>query len=506
MQPKTVSPTTLVIAGATGDLAQRKLVPALYNLALDGLLPDDFALVGFSRREFTREEFIEFLREAVDTYSRRRPIDPALWSKFTSKIAYVSGDLGAKESYEKLRQALTQFGSTSRDVVFYLATAPEFFGPAAKYLSEVGLLSGEAIATNPDAWKQSRVIVEKPFGHDLESAKKLNQELLNAMREEQIYRIDHYLGKETVQNILVFRFANGIFEPLWNHKYVSHVEITVAETIGVGTRAGYFDKSGILRDMVQNHALQLLCLVALEPPVSFEANAVRDEKVKVLRSIRKFSPEDVANKVVRGRYLAGKIGNEAVAGYLGEAGVDKKSETETYVGIEFAIDNWRWNGVPFYLRAGKRLSERVTEISVFFREAPHLFFEKFGIDQVASNVLTFQIQPDEGIFLRVNCKPPGPSVKLQGVDMEFSYGKSFGVEPPEAYERLLLDAMKGDPTLFTRNDEIEQAWAVVAPILEAWKTSKLRMPPVYGYEAGSAGPSMADELLLRRIGRGWYKS
>ncbi|MCB0325870.1 MAG: glucose-6-phosphate dehydrogenase, partial [Bdellovibrionales bacterium] len=311
--------------------------------------------------------------------------------------------------------------------------------------------------------------------------------------------------KETVQNLLVFRFANGIFEPIWNHKYIDHIEISVCESIGTGGRAGYFDSAGILRDIVQNHALQLLCLVALEPPVAFEADAVRDEKVKVLRSIRRLKHEEVSRKTVRGRYQSGAIAGERVKGYLAEEGVSEKSTTETYVALEFAIDNWRWAGVPIFLRAGKRLPKKITEISIHFRNAPHTLFESEDVEFLRPNILSFEIQPDESISLRISSKPPGPKVRVQPVNMDFSYGTSFGVEPPEAYERLLLDCMRRDPTLFTRDDEIEEAWGLIQPILDVWQGAGKSAPPVYGYEAGSWGPAAADEMLQRSIGRGWRR-
>ena len=372
-----------------------------------------------------------------------------------------------------------------------------------KRFLESSLLPG-LLQQSPDLG-DSRVIVEKPFGNDLPSAQKLNAVLLECMSEDQIYRIDHYLGKETVQNLLVFRFANGIFEPIWNHKYIEHVEISVAESIGVGSRAGYFDKVGILRDIVQNHALQLLCLTALEPPVTFDGNSVRDEKVKVLRSIKRFEGSDFRSKVLRGRYQSGSVAGEKVQGYLAEPGVDQNSTTETYTAMCFELDNWRWAGVPFFLRAGKRLAKRVTEISVHFRTVPHLLFKEMGLGAIEANILAFQIQPDEGISLKIGSKPPGPEVRVQRVNMEFSYGSSFGIDPPDAYERLLLDGMRGDPTLFTRNDEIEEAWSLVDPILRAWEADSSQSLPVYGYESGSWGPLAAEELLAEQASKKWRR-
>jgi len=496
-------PVQVIIFGATGDLTHRKLVPALYNLAVDGLLPANFSLVSAARRDYTDEAFRAELKSSIEKFSRRKPLNAQVWQEFSSHSFYVPCAFDDPAGYERLRLRLAEIDKNAglqSERIFYLATSPDYFATIAQQLKQAGLLEGES-AGGPRA----RVIVEKPFGHDLASARELNRIFLDCMREEQVYRIDHYLGKETVQNLLVFRFANGIFEPIWNHKYIGHVEITVSESIGVGSRAGYFDTSGILRDIVQNHVLQLLCLVALEPPVAFEADAVRDEKVKVLRSVRRLTENEVSARVVRARYQSGSIAGELVTGYLGEKDVHKDSMTETYVALELAIDNWRWAGVPFFIRAGKRLPKRVTEISVHFRNVPHLLFRGEGADQLKPNVLSFQIQPDEGITLKMSSKPPGPRVRVQSVNMDFSYGASFGVEAPEAYERLLLDCMRGDPTLFTRNDEIEEAWDLLAPILSVWGGSQGRVPPVYGYEAGTWGPTAADELMQSRTGLSWRR-
>ncbi|OVE80225.1 glucose-6-phosphate dehydrogenase [bacterium J17] len=496
-------PCVVVIFGATGDLTKRKLVPALYNLSVDGLLPANFFLVNFARREYSSESFNEYLREGVESFSRRKPVEEAVWTDFSNNSHYVQGTFDEQSGYTKLRKLLDEIDSTAGQKctrIFYLATAPDYFEIISKQLANCGLLTNKE--ASGDQSGGARVVVEKPFGRDLESAKALNKSLLECMSEEQIYRIDHYLGKETVQNLLVFRFANGIFEPIWNHKYIDHVQISVCESIGLGTRAGYFDQSGILRDIVQNHALQLLCLVALEPPVAFEANAVRDEKVKVLRSTRRLAPKIVDGKVVRARYQNGSVAGEEVQGYLAEPGVDPDSTTETYMAMELAIDSWRWSGVPFFIRAGKRLAKRVTDISIQFKNVPYPLFQDANLESLTQNLLSFQIQPDEGIALKVSSKPPGAKVKIQSVNMDFSYGTSFGVQPPEAYERLLLDCMKGDATLFTRNDEIEQAWELMAPILERWSNSS---SPIYGYEAGTWGPRAADELLENKIGVGWKR-
>ena len=500
-----VDPCVVVIFGATGDLTKRKLAPALYNLAVDGLLPARFFTVGFARRAYDDEVFRNQLKEDVTAFSRRTPLNESDWAEFSAHAHYVSSNFDDPAGSQALRNLLEQIDEQAGlplNRVFYLATGPSFFGQIAEQLKAAGLLDDK---TSQQPGSRQRVVVEKPFGRDLASACELNNKLLECMREDQIFRIDHYLGKETVQNLLVFRFANGIFEPIWNHKYIDHVEISVCESIGVGSRAGYFDKAGILRDIVQNHALQLLCLTALEPPVAFAADAVRDEKVKVLRSVSRISSAEASSKVVRGRYLSGHVNGESVPGYLAEPGVDKESTTETYVAMELAIENWRWAGVPFFLRAGKRLARRVTEISIHFRNVPHTLFRQEQVSEVRPNILSFQIQPDEGIALKISSKPPGPKVRVQPVNMDFSYGTSFGVEAPDAYERLLLDAMRGDATLFTRNDEIEAAWELVDPILQSWQPTSGRAAPILGYEAGSWGPAAADELLTRRIKRGWRR-
>lgn len=501
-----VPPSVLIIFGATGDLTQRKLVPALYNLDVDGLLPANFCLVGVARRELSDEAFRETLEASVSEHSRRKPLDKDVWQEFATHSYYVSSAFDDPEGYKQLAQKLDeidkQFG-VKAERIFYLATGPEYFSVIARQLKEAGLLKAQKSAQGK--YNASRVIVEKPFGNDLASARKVNNSLLECMQEDQIYRIDHYLGKETVQNLLVFRFANGIFEPIWNHKYIDHVEISVCESIGVGSRAGYFDSSGILRDIVQNHALQLLCLVALEPPVAFEANPVRDEKVKILRSVKRITPEQVAEHSVRARYLPGAVDGQVVKGYLEEKGVDPYSMTETYAALQFSIDNWRWAGVPFFLRAGKRVAKRVTEISIHFKHVPHRLFANEEMRQLQPNILSFQIQPDEGIALKISCKPPGPKVQAQTVNMDFSYGESFGVSAPDAYERLLLDCMRGDATLFTRNDEIEQAWEVVDPFLKAWDKNVEDAPVMHSYEAGTWGPQAADDLIISRVGRGWKR-
>ena len=503
-----VDPCVVVIFGATGDLTHRKLVPALYNLGVDGLLPANFHLVSFARREYTDEAFREELKKSVSEFSRRKPLEDSVWKEFSAHSHYVSSAFDNPEGYKSLLSVLKKIDEEtghSCNWVFYFSTSPDYFETIAKQLSAAGLLQENRDPATGRKLRSARIIVEKPFGHDLESAKLLNKSLLDGMAEDQIYRIDHYLGKETVQNLLVFRFANGIFEPVWNHKYIDHVEISVCETLGVGGRAGYFDKAGILRDIVQNHAFQLLCLVGLEPPVAFEADAVRDEKVKVLKAVRRMTVKEVSDNVVRGRYLKGSIGGEGINGYLEEKGVDAASVTETYVALQLFIDNWRWAGVPFYIRAGKRLPKRVTDISIQFKNVPHRLFQDQDVKSLSPNILSFQIQPDEGISFKISSKPPGPRVRVQSVNMNFSYGTSFGVSAPEAYERLLLDGMRGDATLFTRDDEIEQAWEILDSTLKAWSKDNTSAPSIYGYEAGTWGPSAADDLIKRSAKNGWRR-
>ncbi len=501
-----VEPCVLIIFGATGDLTKRKLVPALYNLSIDGLLPANFNLIGAARREIKDTEFRDSLKKSVEKHSRRKQLDNNIWAEFAEHTHYVQCPFDDDEGYKRLHAKLEDLdkeNGVKLNRIFYFATGPEFFSIISRKLKTANLLDIDA--DNSGYVREARVIVEKPFGHDLDSARKVNAELLDCMNENQIYRIDHYLGKETVQNLLVFRFANGIFEPIWNHKYISHVEISVCESIGVGSRAGYFDKAGILRDIVQNHVLQLLCLVALEPPVAFEADSVRDEKVKVLRSVNRIKAEQVPNSAVRARYISGPVNGEVVKGYLEETGVDSYSTTETYVALELGIDNWRWANVPFFLRAGKRLAKRITEVSIHFKNVPHKLFASEDLRSLQPNILSFQIQPDEGISLKISSKPPGPKVRVQPVNMDFSYGESFGISAPEAYERLLLDAMRGDATLFARNDEIEQAWDIVNPYLKAWKDFDIADCPIHGYESGTWGPKAADDLLLKSINRGWRR-
>ena len=484
--------TLLVIFGASGDLTSRKLIPGLCNLAEDDYLPENFIVIGSSRSKLSDDEFRAKVYEGVKRYSRR-PISPAVWEKFAKHLHYQPCDGEKVGDVEALKSRMEELAAGQPGVrfnyVYYLAMAPQFFGPIASNLKEVGLIEPYA----KDARKTS-VVVEKPFGHDLQSARELNKVIRESLAEEQIYRIDHYLGKETVQNILVFRFANGIFEPLWNRKYVDHIQISVCEDIGIGTRAAYFDQNGILRDIVQNHVLQMLALLCIEPPNSLsDADSIRDEKAKVLRSIKRMTPVEVRSNTVRAQYTKGAVGGEAAVGYLEEKGVAPDSKTDSYVALKLEIDNWRWSGVPIYIRAGKRLPKRITEMAIFFNKAPDSLFKGRQVGELEHNVLSIQVQPKEGMSLRISSKPPGPRMRVRPVEMDFTYDSSFGVASPEAYERLLLDVMKGDATLFTRNDEIEESWDLLAPIFKEWESAN--PPPVHEYEAGTWGPVAADDLI-----------
>jgi glucose-6-phosphate 1-dehydrogenase len=496
-------PCAMVIFGASGDLTKRKLVPALYTLARERLLPAGFAIVGMARREIP---FAEQMREAADKYARRRPVDPALWSSFGSGISYVAGNFDDPEAYERLKAHLAEVDAqrgTSGNRIFYISTPPESFEPILQNLGRAGLINSDPTRERPF----TRVIIEKPFGRDLKSAEELNATCLKVLREDQIYRIDHYLGKETVQNILVFRFANGIFEPLWNHKYIDNVQLTVSEAIGIEGRGNYYDQSGTLRDMVQNHIFQFMCLMAMEPPVAFEPRSIHDEKVKVLRALRELSLDRVSDFAVRGQYAAGYEKGQPVPGYREELGVRPDSRTETYVALKLFIDNFRWAGVPFYVRAGKRMPKRVTEIGITFRSVPHVLFkgETGSLLRREPNVLALRIQPDEGITLKFLSKVPGPTIEPRPVTMDFRYGSSFGTEPPEAYERLLLDCMLGDSTLFARGDEVLESWRFCSRILDAWAEEDQRATsPLPSYEAGSWGPAEADEML-GQSGHRWRK-
>src|SRR3954470_1053756 len=490
-------PCIVVIFGATGDLTHRKLLPALYNLAVSGELPPEVAVVGFARRPKSDDEFRTEMGEAVRKYSRQTVRDE-LWDNFARSLFYHQSEFADAKGYESLGKRLEELDKergAGGNRLFYLAAGPEQFEPILQHLKDAGLNK------SPDGgW--SRVIVEKPFGTDLDSARELNRIVHEAFPEEATYRIDHFLGKETAQNILVLRFANAIFEPLWNTRYIDHVQITAAETLGVEARGGYYETAGALRDMVQNHLIQLLCLVGMEPPTDLRADSIRDEKVKIVRSLRRYSAEDVTTKVVRGQYSEGAIGGKPVPGYRAEERVSKTSKTETFVALRLAVDNWRWSGVPIYMRVGKRLPKSGTEISIHFKPSPQVLFNKENDDLDDANVLVIRIQPDEGTSLRMQAKVPGTSFRVEPVKMDFHYGTSFGKASPEAYERLLLDAMSGDATLFARRDEVEQAWDFIDHVERAW--SDTEAPQLYEYAAGSWGPEAADELLARD-GRSWRR-
>ena len=488
----------VTIFGASGDLTKRKLIPALYNLALEKRLPERFAVVGYARSEMTHEAFRDKMREAVKDYSRTGLQDEAVWQEFANTLFYVRGGYEENDGYANLKQFIENFDRSSRVLpsrVFYLAMPPDLYGTVIERISAVGLAPKET-----DTEPRARVIIEKPFGTDLQTARELNRRVHETLGEKQIYRIDHYLGKETVQNIMVFRFANSVFEPIWNRRYVDHVQITAAESVGVENRGGYYENAGVVRDMFQNHLLQLLCLTAMEPPVGFNADAVRDEKGKLLRAVRPVAPEEVSTAAVRGQYNAGKVADNAVTGYREEPGVAKDSTTVTFAAIKLAIDNWRWEGVPFYLRSGKRMAKRVTEIAIQFKRPPMLLFKSSAVEDVSPNVLVLRIQPDEGISLRFEVKPPGPDICVSPLNLNFNYAESFGNSSPEAYETLLEDCIEGNSTLFTRHDWVESAWSLMDPIIQVWSLSTPKNFP--NYDAGSWGPREANEFM-QRDGRRW---
>ncbi|MGZ6672816.1 MAG: glucose-6-phosphate dehydrogenase [Solirubrobacteraceae bacterium] len=482
-----VHPTTLVIFGATGDLAKRKLLPALYNLAHEGALPERFNLVGVSRSDHAHEEFRSQAHDAIKEFSRREP-DPAVLDKLLDEVRYVPGTFDDASVYETLGGALDEFDKAAgvrMNRCFYLSTAPMFFPVIVGQLGEHKLTRHEGADV--------RVVIEKPFGTTLAEAEQLNREVLSVLDEHQVFRIDHYLGKETVQNMMAFRFANGLFEPVWNRNYIDQIQITAAEDIGIGSRAGYYDSAGALRDLIQNHMLQLLCHVAMEPPVNFTADEVRNEKVKVLQAIHAPTEDQIDEIAVRAQYAEGESGGEHVGGYLQEADVPPDSNTETYAALRLEVDNWRWAGVPFYLRTGKRLARKVTEVAVTLKPVPHLAFKQEGSLGVRPNQLIMTMQPNEGVSLSLGAKIPGTRMRIRPVYMEFLYGTSFLSQSPEAYERLIMDAMRGDATLFTRNDEVEAQWRICDPIVQKWEATP---GPLAQYASGSQGPPEAGGLML----------
>ena len=488
---RTAPPCVIVIFGASGDLTTRKLVPALYNLALSGILAENTEILGFGRHALTDDEFRAALRTGLERHSRNLPIRTDVWEALCPLISYMQGSYDDASAYTRLRDRLEELDrtrGTSGNYLFYFSTPPNVFAPIVQNLGQAGLghRSGDS--------KWSRIIVEKPFGHDLESAKELNELVQGVFEESEVFRIDHYLGKETVQNILAFRFANRLWEPVWSSQHIDHVQITVAEEIGIEGRASYYENAGALRDVVQNHLLQVLALMAMEPPVTLEAEAVRDEKVKVLKALHPFHASHLERDAVRGQYSPGTVNNVLVSGYTQEQGVNPQSRTETFVALKVGIDNWRWAGTPFYLRHGKRMPKRASEIVVQFKGVPHLPFSAAGSKALEPDLLVVRLQPDEGIILRFGAKQPGPAMLLRSVDMEFKYEASFSEASPDAYERLILDCALGERTLFTRSDEVELSWGFVNNLLDRWATDDEEIPP---YASGTWGPRAAADLLLR---------
>lgn len=482
----------IIIFGVTGDLTHRKLIPALYQLALADQLPDELVIIGFARREWDDDHLRQEMRNAVEKYSRTQPVEKETLEALLNCMYYVQSSFDEEEGYTRLEDRMDELGVCNR--IYYLSTPPSSY---ETIISRLGLAEMDSCE---DGWV--RVVIEKPYGHDLESARRLDATVHRVFREDQVYRIDHYLGKETVQNILVLRFANGIFEPLWNRHYIDNVQITVAETVGVGSRAGYYDSAGVIRDMFQNHILQLIALTAMEAPVEFTASAVRDEKVKVLQAVRPLTGADALHHTYRAQYVAGSINGKRVLGYKDEPNVPDDSQTETLLAAKLEVDSWRWAGVPFYIRCGKRLPRRITEIAIQFKQVPLPLFGWQNMAGDAPNVLVLNLQPEEGITLTIGVKKPGPINKIEPVQLDFSYHETFGANPPEAYERLLLDSMNGDATLFTRADEVESAWKITSDILTAWEAAPGKNLPVY--EAGTWGPSGIDDFI-GRDNRIWRK-
>ncbi len=495
---RAIEPCSIIIFGASGDLTARKLIPACYHLFLEKQMPSPVRIIGFARREKPDAEWRQELRKDLDQFSRTKPVDDKVWEEFSKNIFYCQGDFNDLNAFKKLEKQLSSFGDERlrNNLLFYLATSPSQFGEIAGQLDAAGLLTKD----QSKGWQ--RLVVEKPFGHDLASALELNNVLTKHARERQVYRIDHYLGKETVQNILTFRFSNSIFERLWNRDSVDHVQITVGEKLGVGGRGGYYEEAGALRDMFQNHILQVLSLVAMEPPVALEAEPIRDEKVKLLKSIRAMNAEDVAKQVVRGQYFAGAIDGQQRPGYRQETKVKPDSNVETYAALKLYIDNWRWSGVPFYVRTGKNLPMSASEVRMQFRPTPNVLFAAQSDQHLDANALTLRLQPNEGISLRINGKVPGTSLNIRPVRMHFSYDAEFGAYTPEAYERLLLEAMVGDATLFIRRDEVEAAWGIVDSVRKGWEGKSLSNREFYA--AGTWGPVASDDLLAQS-GHVWHE-